>query len=73
MLEDMVHAVEDVLGMSGQLVVEVVVNHTVFLQNLEHMANSGLVVGSSMVDDGVKSVYQMHMGDLLVHVTLIEG
>ena len=64
---------EDSLGMSVQSVVEVVMDHPVLLQNAEHLADGCLVVDSGVVDDSVESMYKMHVGDLLVHVSLIEG
>lgn len=73
MLEDVMYAVEDGPGMSSQTVVEMVVNHTVLLQNVEHLGNSGFVVGSSMVNDGVKSVYQVHVSNFSIHISLIKG
>ena len=55
-----------------QFFVEMVVYHAVSLQNLEHLSNGVLVMGSGVVNYGVKLVDQVHVGDLLVDVALIE-
>ena len=73
MPKDMVDGMENPLGMSVQFMVEVVMNHSVLLQNGEHLANCSLMMDGGVVDDGVESVYEVHVGDLLVHVSLIEG
>ena len=73
MSEDVMYGVEDSLGMSVQSMVEVVVYHSVLFQNVEHLADGSLVVDSGVVDDSVESVYKVHVSNLSVHLTLIEG
>jgi len=77
-LEDSVHSSQDSSGTSNELSVSshdgviVSTGEAMFLHNIEHSANSSLVVDSGVVYHSMEAVDKLHVSNQLVHVTLLE-
>lgn len=77
-LEDSFDGSENVSGtsdhssVSSHHVVVLSLNEAGLFHNMEHFVDHAMVVSGSVVDDGMKSVHKLHVGNELVHVTLGE-